>query len=612
MQYSSLLSVVLFLPLIGALYAGLFGAKAKALHVGVFNSLCVLVSFIGAVVLFIQAWHHQSYEKYLFDWIVVGNFKVGFSLMLDNVNAVMIVVVTLVSFLVHVYSIGYMEHDTGFNRYFSYLSGFVFSMLVLVLSDNFLGLFIGWEGVGLCSYLLIGFWYHKTSANDASIEAFVMNRITDLGMLMGIILIFWNFGTLQYKEVFSMLNNADYSMLFFISVFLFIGAMGKSAQFPMHTWLANAMEGPTPVSALIHAATMVTAGVYLVIRANPLYSAVFEVGYFIACLGAFVALFGASMALVNKDLKRIVAYSTLSQLGYMFVAAGLGAYAIALFHLFTHAFFKSLLFLGSGNVMHAMEDNLDITKMGALYKPMKITAIFMIIGSVALCGIYPFAGYFSKDKILEVAFGMHHHILWFVLLIGAIFTAFYSFRLIMLVFFAPKQHEINHPHEAKNFMLLSMLPLGILAVIAGFFEEPFFHFISQVIPSVGEYSVPLALLISITTIVVLLSIAYAIFKYKNGITSKKEGGFLYKLLLNQYYIPQLYQGIAKVFSAIASFLHQVVELRIIDAIVDTIGRSVFVIGRVFRISQDGNLTSMLRFMVAGVLILLAFVAFFGR
>ncbi|NGP56580.1 proton-conducting transporter transmembrane domain-containing protein, partial [Helicobacter pylori] len=233
--------------------------------------------------------------------------------------------------------------------------------------------------------------------------------------------IFWNFGTLQYKEVFSMLNNADYSMLFFISVFLFIGAMGKSAQFPMHTWLANAMEGPTPVSALIHAATMVTAGVYLVIRANPLYSAVFEVGYFIACLGAFVALFGASMALVNKDLKRIVAYSTLSQLGYMFVAAGLGAYAIALFHLFTHAFFKSLLFLGSGNVMHAMEDNLDITKMGALYKPMRITAIFMIIGSVALCGIYPFAGYFSKDKILEVAFGMHHHILWFVLLIGAIF-----------------------------------------------------------------------------------------------------------------------------------------------------------------------------------------------
>ncbi|WP_104747798.1 NADH-quinone oxidoreductase subunit L [Helicobacter cetorum] len=612
MQYSSLLSVVLFLPLIGAVYAGLFGARTKVLHVGIFNSLCVLISLVSAVILFIQAWHNQSYEKYLFDWISIGHFKVGFSLMLDNINAVMIVVVTLVSFLVHVYSIGYMEHDEGFNRYFSYLSGFVFSMLILVLSDNFLGLFIGWEGVGLCSYLLIGFWYHKKSANNASIEAFVMNRITDLGMLMGIILIYWNFGTLQYKEVFNALNSVDSQMLFYISVLLFIGAMGKSAQFPMHTWLANAMEGPTPVSALIHAATMVTAGVYLVIRANPLYSAVFEVGYFIACLGAFVAFFGASMALVNKDLKRIVAYSTLSQLGYMFVAAGLGAYSIALFHLFTHAFFKSLLFLGSGNVMHAMEDNLDITKMGGLYKPMRATAIFMIIGSVALCGIYPFAGYFSKDKILEVAFGMHHHVLWFVLLIGAVFTAFYSFRLIMLVFFAPKQHAIHHPHEAKNFMLLSMLPLGILAVIAGFFEEPFFHFIAKVIPNVEEYPVPLALLISITTIVVLLSIAYAIFKYKNGITSKKEGGFLYKLLLNQYYIPQLYLGIVGIFSTIAKFLHQVVELKIIDTIVDSIGRSTFVIGRAFRACQDGNLTSMLRFMVVGVLILLVFVAVFGR
>ncbi|WP_104712384.1 NADH-quinone oxidoreductase subunit L [Helicobacter cetorum] len=612
-SYAWLLSVVLFSPLVGAIYAGLFGARAKALHIGIFNSLCVFISLVSALFLFIQVWHGANYSTHLFDWIAVGNFSVGFSLMLDNINAIMIVVVTLVSFLVHVYSIGYMERDTGFNRYFSYLSGFVFSMLVLVLSDNFLGLFIGWEGVGLCSYLLIGFWYHKESANNASIEAFVMNRITDLGMLMGIILIYWNFGTLQYKEVFSALNNADNQMLFYIGVLLFIGAVGKSAQFPMHTWLANAMEGPTPVSALIHAATMVTAGVYLVIRANPLYSLIPEVSYFIACLGAFVALFGASMALVNKDLKRIVAYSTLSQLGYMFVAAGLGAYWVALFHLFTHAFFKSLLFLGSGNVMHAMEDNLDITKMGALYKPMRATAIFMIIGSVALCGIYPFAGYFSKDKILEVAFGMHHHILWFVLLIGAVFTAFYSFRLIMLVFFAPKQHTIHHPHEAKNFMLLSMLPLGILAVIAGFFEEPFFHFISKVIPnSYDEYPVPFMLLVGITTIVVLLSIAYAIYKYKHGITCKKEGGFFYKLLLNQYYIPKLYHKIACAFSAIALFLHKVIELKIIDAIVDNIARSTLILGRLFRISQDGNLTSMLRFMVVGVLILLAFVVVFGR
>ncbi|CRF50471.1 NADH-ubiquinone oxidoreductase chain L [Helicobacter heilmannii] len=601
---SLVLEAVLFLPLAGALYAGCFGTCPKSLQVGVINSSLLGLAFLCALYLLNVSLHHQMVQASLFDWMVLGGFSVGFSFALDPISAVMIVVVTLVSFLVHVYSIGYMQHDKGYNRYFSYLSGFVFSMLVLVLSDNFLGLFVGWEGVGLCSYLLIGFWYQKTSANNASIEAFVMNRIADLGMLMGILWVQWTFGSVKYSEVFSNLSSANPHTLYGIGLLLFIGAVGKSAQFPLHTWLANAMEGPTPVSALIHAATMVTAGVYLVIRAHPLYSALPGLGYGIACLGAFVALFGASMALVNKDLKRVVAYSTLSQLGYMFVGAGLGAYWIALFHLFTHAFFKALLFLGAGNVMHAMHDELDITKMGGLYKPLKTTAILMGLASLALCGLYPFAGFFSKDKILEVAFATGHHGLFLALLIGALFTAFYSFRLLMLVFFAPKVHEIEHPHEAPSFMLVAMLPLAVLAVVVGFFEHGFFAFVSQAIsvPSFAEYPVPKLLLLALTTIGVLLSILYAVLKYKKGF-GNKEGGFFYRLLLNQYYIPALYSTISRAFLNLAFWIWRKIEVRILDAFVDTIAKIPTLIGQMLSPLQSGNLSAALRLMAFGVVLI---------
>ncbi|BEG57097.1 NADH-ubiquinone oxidoreductase, NQO12 subunit [Helicobacter sp. NHP21005] len=611
---SVVLEAVLLLPLLGALYAGCFGTCPKSLQVGVVNSSLLGLSFLGALYLLNLSLHGQSVQAVLFDWMALGGFSVKFSFGLDSISAVMIVVVTLVSFLVHVYSIGYMHHDKGYNRYFSYLSGFVFSMLVLVLSDNFLGLFVGWEGVGLCSYLLIGFWYQKTSANNASIEAFVMNRIADLGMLMGILLVQWTFGSVQYSVIFANIANADPHILFYIGLLLFVGAVGKSAQFPLHTWLANAMEGPTPVSALIHAATMVTAGVYLVIRAHPLYSALPELGYAVACLGAFVALFGASMALVNKDLKRVVAYSTLSQLGYMFVGAGLGAYWIALFHLFTHAFFKALLFLGAGNVMHAMHDGLDISKMGGLYKPMKTTAILMGLASLALCGLYPFAGFFSKDKILEVAFATGHHGLFLALLIGALFTAFYSFRLLMLVFFAPKVHAIEHPHEAPSFMLVAMLPLAILAVVAGFFEHGFFAFVSQAIsvPSFADYPVPKLLLLALTTIGVLLSIAYAVFKYKKGFANK-EGGFFYRLLLNQYYIPALYSSISRAFLNLAFWIWRKIEVRTLDVFVDTIAKIPTLIGQMLSPLQSGNLSSALRLMAFGVvaIILVAMLSFWS-
>ncbi|PAF44288.1 NADH-quinone oxidoreductase subunit L [Helicobacter sp. 11S02596-1] len=612
-HYIFLLCLVLFAPLVGAIYAGFFGSKQKFLHIGVFNSLLIFIAFIAAVFLFIATTNGVRFDFTLMDWMALGDFQTGFSFVVDSVSAAMIFIVSLVSLVVHIYSIGYMEKDLGFNRYFSYLSGFVFSMMVLVLSDNFLGLFIGWEGVGVCSYLLIGFWYQKTSANTASIEAFVMNRIADLGMLLGILMIYWVFGSLKYTEVFALISNPEVSSfdLSIIGILLFIGAMGKSAQFPLHTWLANAMEGPTPVSALIHAATMVTAGVYLVIRAYPLYEAIPHIGYFIACLGAFVAVFGASMAVVNKDLKRIIAYSTLSQLGYMFVAAGIGAYWIALFHLMTHAFFKSLLFLGAGNVMHAMEDKLDISKMGKLFAPLKATCILMIIASCALSGVYPFAGFFSKDKILEVSFGSGHYFLWLLLLIGAMMTAFYSFRLIMLVFFGPKKHSIPHPHEAKPYMLYIMSPLGVLAIISGFFEENFSHFIFQTIPLRQVFHAPVTLLIAITSAVVIISILYAIYRYKNGYEAsqnkKIENGFFYKLLANQYYIPQIYQKIfIAPYGKIATFLWKKIEIKIIDASVDSIGKVLVSLSKILQFIQNGNLTRSLRLMTLGILVMLVF------
>ncbi|MFW6307694.1 MAG: NADH-quinone oxidoreductase subunit L, partial [Campylobacterales bacterium] len=478
-----LVYIALFSPLLGAIIAGAFGTRPKITALGVINSALLGLSFVSTLILFIFVVQGFKFETVLFEWIATGGLYIPFGFVVDQVSGTMMLVVTLVSTCVHIYSIGYMEHDKGYNRYFSYLSAFVFSMMVLVMSDNFAGLFIGWEGVGLCSWLLIGHWYDRDSASWAANEAFIMNRVADLGMLFGMFIIYWTFGTLQYNEVFAQVDGANGYVLTLIAVFLFIGAMGKSAQFPFHTWLADAMEGPTPVSALIHAATMVTAGVYLVIRSFEIFALTPEVSMFIAYLGAFVAIFAASMALVNDDLKRIIAYSTLSQLGYMFVAAGIGAYWIALFHLMTHAFFKSLLFLGAGNVMHAMHDKLDIKKMGQLYKPMRWTAILMIIASLALAGIYPFAGFFSKDLILEEAFTGSHFILWLILWVAAGMTAFYSFRLIMLVFFGGKNHN-DHPHEAHNYVLWAMVPLAVLAVIAGFFQHPFFEYVQKVLPAI--------------------------------------------------------------------------------------------------------------------------------
>lgn len=605
----AILYTALFAPLVGSLFGIPFASKQKFVGVGIFASLMLGFSFLASLLLLIHTAQGGIVKVVLMDWIGAGGLYIPFGFLVDSVSATMMLVVTLVSLCVHIYSIGYMSHDRSFNRFFVYLSAFVFSMLILVMSDNFAGLFIGWEGVGLCSWMLIGFWYERDSASFAANEAFIMNRIADLGMLLGIFLIYWTFGTLNYEEVLSSVYEAPKGILIAMGVLLFVGAMGKSAQFPLHTWLADAMEGPTPVSALIHAATMVTAGVYLVIRANPLYAMIPEIGFLIASLGAFVALFAATMALVNKDLKRIIAYSTLSQLGYMFVAAGLEAYWIALFHLATHAFFKSLLFLGAGNVMHAMHDKLDISKMGALYRPLKYTAILMILASIALAGIYPFSGFFSKDKILEAAFGSGAYVLWGALLLGAFLTAFYSFRLIMLVFFGEKKHE-EHPHEAYPYMLYAMLPLGILAVFAGFFESNFHHFVMQTLPDFNANleSQTIWNLILLTSFVALCGIAFAVFKYrKDGFSPKWQETFVYKFLSNQYYIPYIYDKLFIQNYIRLSKITWLGDKYVIDFVVDRIARFLHSSGESMQWIQGGNLSKMLKIMFFGVVVLLLLV-----
>ena len=613
------LYIALFSPLVGALFAGLFGASPKTLLTGVVNSSLLFASFVSSAVLLGYVLNGQTVHVEMMEWMATGNLYIPFGFVVDQVSVTMMMVVTTVSTIVHIYSIGYMDHDKGFNRFFSYLSAFVFSMMVLVMSDNFAGLFIGWEGVGLCSWLLIGFWYHKEIATWAANEAFIMNRIADLGMLIGIFLVYWNTGSLQYDKAFAVLPTLDATTLTYIGIFLFVGAMGKSAQFPLHTWLADAMEGPTPVSALIHAATMVTAGVYLVVRANPLYDTIPEMGLFIASLGAFVAMFAASMALVNRDMKRIIAYSTLSQLGYMFVAAGLGAYWVALFHLMAHAFFKALLFLGAGNVMHAMNDELDPFKMGGLRKQMKGTFILMTLASVALAGIFPLAGFFSKDAILEVGFVTNHYVIYSVLLITAGLTAFYSFRLIALIFHGEERYKLFgfHPHEAYKFMLIAMSPLAVLAVIAGSFKTTYFDMVTKILPHT-QYHIHSELvewvMILGTQIFVMLAIFYAYKKYINfkGEDKEFEKRLCYKVLINQYYIPYIYEEyITKPYRELSTIFWKKVDLQVVDATVDCIANGIYNTGENTRDMQNGNLSSMLKWMVVGTVILLSLAVAFG-
>ena len=527
----------LLLPLCSAIFAAFYSFSQRNIYVGFMSSFTILLSFLCSLLgLFAFAGFNVSIP--LGSWI--GEMNVNFGILIDNLSLVMMSLVTFVATCVHFYSIFYMQNDECFNKYFAFLGLFVFCMLILVLSDNFLFLFLGWEGVGLCSWLLIGFWYQQKANSKAANEAFIMNRISDFAMLLALFLIYLNFGDFRYEIVFDSLFSqiVNPSVLSLIAALLFIGAMGKSAQFPFHTWLANAMAGPTPVSALLHAATMVTAGVFLLIRANALFMQ--NINFYVSLVGAFTALFAAILASNSKDLKRIIAFSTLSQLGYMFAACGMGAYNLAFFHLVIHAFFKALLFLGAGNIMHSTNE-LNIYKMGNLYKSLKITAIFMMIGSLALSGIYPFAGFFSKDKIIDFAFFNSHYIIFAVLLFSAFLTAFYSFRLITLVFFAPSKND-EPSHDASKLALFSMTPLVVLALFGGLLEG---FFIKKI-----EHNY---ILIAISLIVICSGIILAFIRYKNGANYNELGFLANECKINELYDLVFVKSFFKISKSLANF-----------------------------------------------------------
>jgi len=477
-------SAIVFLPLLGFLIAGLFARWIGARGAGYVTSTLLVISALLSWVAFIVVLTGEVSERVaVMPWITSGALNVDWALRIDTLTVVMLVVVNSVSALVHIYSIGYMEHDPHRPRFFAYLSMFTFAMLMLVTSDNFLQMYFGWEGVGLASYLLIGFWYTRPAANAAAIKAFVVNRIGDFGFALGIFAIFFVFGSIEFDTVFAsaadqagktfMFLGLEVDILTTICLLLFMGAMGKSAQFLLHTWLPDAMEGPTPVSALIHAATMVTAGVFLVVRMSPLFELAPAALVFVTIVGATTAFFAATVALVQNDIKRVVAYSTCSQLGYMFVAAGVGAYQIAIFHLFTHAFFKALLFLGSGSVIHAVSDEQDMRKMGGLAPHLPRTLIVMTIGTLALTGFPLTAGYFSKDAIIEAAFASQNVAAGYafaLLVLAALMTAFYSWRLMFMTFFGrvrASSEVMSHVHEAPRIMMVPLILLAVGSLMAG-------------------------------------------------------------------------------------------------------------------------------------------------
>jgi len=589
-----MLYLILFLPLLGTVLAGFFskiiGDKLSQIITSVLIVLCAFLSF---KILYDVYATNGTYQINIFSWIRSGNLNVSWCIYVDTLTAVMLVVVNSVSALVHIYSIGYMKHDPHKPRFFSYLSFFTFAMLILVTSDNFLQLFFGWEGVGLASYLLIGFWFHKESANNAAIKAFIVNRVGDLGLIIAIFFIFTNFGSLNFIEVFSKSKDlssnvikifgSDFKLLDLVCIFLFIGAMGKSAQIVLHTWLPDAMEGPTPVSALIHAATMVTAGVFLVARCSPLFEYSSVALNIVAFIGATTAIFAASIAITQTDIKRIIAYSTCSQLGYMFFAAGIGAYHIAIFHLFTHAFFKALLFLGSGSVIHAFHNEQNIEKMGGVWKKIPLTYTFMIIGTLALTGFPFLAGFYSKDAILEASYYSKSLLSDYAFTIGlitAFITAIYSWRLIFKTFHGRFNNEnitYEKVHESGAAMIVPLFFLSFGAIFSGYlFKDLFIGENHQVFWGKSIFfSSPIILqkfpmwLFSLITLLIISSIPISYFlflkKKKNVEALIENQKPLYNFLKNKWYFDELYENVfVKPLKKIGNVFWKRIDVGIID------------------------------------------------
>ena len=627
---SHLIWVIPILPLLGFCIIGLLNKHLPKALVSFIACSTILASFIISMGVFLSLLNAEntSITVTLFDWINAGSLHLSFSFLVDPLSSLMLLIITGIGFLIHLYSVGYMHHDEGFNRFFAYLNLFIFFMLLLVLGDNYVVMFTGWEGVGLCSYLLIGFWFKNTDYNNAAKKAFIMNRIGDFGFLLGMFLIFNTFGSLNFAEVFNAAKSftPDAPVLIAITLLLFVGTMGKSAQIPLYTWLPDAMAGPTPVSALIHAATMVTAGIYMIARSNVLYTLSPTTLHVVMVIGCLTALFAATIGLVQNDIKKVLAYSTVSQLGYMFAALGLGSYTSGMFHVTTHAFFKALLFLGAGSVIHAMSGEQDIRKMGSLRKTLPLTFMTFFVATLAISGIPPFAGFFSKDEILTKAFE-HNMFAYVILGITSLLTAFYMFRLLYLTFygsFRGTEHQKSHLHESPASMLIPLVVLAILSILGGFiglpsvlggqhklksFLEPVFAFSNQHLAE-HELSTSTELsLMGITLVLLTFVILFARHKYisKREVPAPEEENLssVHNILYHKYYIDELYEAvIINPVKKISALLYSIVDNALIDGIVNGFGTLTVWTSSIIRKVQTGNIGFYITAMVIGMIVLL--------
>ena len=628
-----LIYLIPLLPLVGFLINGLARNVLSKLWVSIIGSGIIFLSFLLSVVIFLNVCHEGFTPQVIsyFDFINAGKIKVSFSFQVDQLTSLFLLIITGVGFLIHVYSTSYMkeEDSPNFARYFSYLNLFVFSMLVLVMGANYVIMFIGWEGVGLCSYLLIGYWFKNTNYNNAAKKAFIMNRIGDLGFLLGIFWMINAFGTVSFHDLFNNENGIINSIseinsptLVGITLLFFVGAIGKSAQIPLYTWLPDAMAGPTPVSALIHAATMVTAGIYMIARSNIMYSLAPTTMTLVAIIGLATAIFAATIALKQNDIKKVLAYSTVSQLGYMFLGLGVGAYTGAVFHVMTHAFFKALLFLGAGSVIHALGGEQDIRKMGGLSKHMRITYITFFIGCIAIAGIPPFSGFFSKDEILAGAYAKNP-VFYVVGLGGALLTAFYMFRLLAMTFmgkFRGTQDQLHHVHESPKAITIPLIILAFLSIVGGFVGIPEYlmnggHKLAEFLNPVFEKSNSILaankiphqtewILTGVSTILIIIISGWAWKKYKNYQPEPTEETGFAKVLQNKWYVDELYDAIiVKPLKSLSVFFNNVIERSGIDAVVNGVGRGINYSSRQIRLLQNGQVGTYILMMVIGIIVL---------
>lgn len=624
-----LAALVPLFPLIGFIINGFFGKKISKGVAGTIGCVSVLASFIVSLLIFmeLQGSNQKECVVNVFSWISSERLQVPFEFLIDPLSSVFLLIITGIGFLIHVYSVGYMHDDEGFARFFTYLNLFVFFMLLLVLGNNYLITFVGWEGVGLCSYLLIGFWFKNTDYNNAAKKAFIMNRIGDLGFLLGIILIFVTYGSITYTEVFDKAGIAGVPTVTAIALLLFIGAIGKSAQLPLYTWLPDAMAGPTPVSALIHAATMVTAGIFMIVRSNVFYSISEIAGTTVAIVGGLTALFAATIGVFQNDIKKILAYSTVSQLGLMFLGLGVEAYSSAVFHVTTHAFFKALLFLGAGSVIHAMGGEQDIRKMGGLKGKIKITFATMAIGTIAISGIPPFSGFFSKDEILAHAYDASPW-LWLIGMLASMLTAFYMFRLLFLVFFGKfrgTHEQEHHLHESPSSMTIPLTVLAALSIVGGLLGLPEFwhlpnwmhHNLEPVIlrphyPMLNHDTEWTLMGLAVLSAFVVIWFTYMMYmKYKVLPAEKEEQMKPWqRLIYNKYYVDEIYDAvIRKPLDWMSGIFYKFFDLQVVDGIVNGVGTLVKGIGSGVRYLQSGNIGFYLMSMTLGVvlIILLTFI-----